>query len=82
MVERIVRTPEAAKRLGLSVSTLNKFRVTGEGPVFVRLGPGKCGSVGYTVEDLDAWVAARRVRSTSEVPGVLEKVKGRVSQDG
>jgi predicted DNA-binding transcriptional regulator AlpA len=58
----IFRTPEAAKRLGLGQSTLEKWRMTGEGPAFVRLGK----IVGYEQRALDAWLKARTRQSTSE----------------
>jgi predicted DNA-binding transcriptional regulator AlpA len=52
----------AADYVGLSASTLNKLRVFGGGPVFLKLGR----RVAYDVGDLDAWLAARRRRSTSD----------------
>ena len=60
---RVLRTPAAAEYLGLGRSTLEKFRLTGEGPKFVRIGVR---AVGYLVEDLDDWLRARARRSTSE----------------
>lgn len=57
-----VDTKAAAERLGLAVSTLEKLRVSGGGPVFCKLGR----RVVYRASDLDAWVASHRVRSTSE----------------
>jgi predicted DNA-binding transcriptional regulator AlpA len=60
---RIYRTPAAAKYLDMSESTLEKGRLTGTGPRFVRLGPR---AVGYTVEDLDAYIDAGRRTSTSD----------------
>lgn len=56
---------EAARHTGLSVSTLNKLRVFGGGPVFLKLGR----RVAYDVTDLDAWLASRRRRSTSDGGG-------------
>jgi len=56
---------EAARHTGLSVSTLNKLRVFGGGPVFLKLGR----RVAYDVADLDAWLASRRRRSTSDDGG-------------
>ena len=50
----------AADYIGLSTSTLNKLRVFGGGPVFLKLGR----RVAYDVADLDAWLASRRRRST------------------
>lgn len=54
---------DAAKVLGLSTYTLQKYRVTGGGPAFMKLGR----AVRYDPRDLEEWKAARRVRSTSEV---------------
>ena len=53
-------TREAAHYLGLSARTLNRYRVSGDGPVFHRFG----GRVRYRRDDLDAWAAARRRVST------------------
>ena len=60
---RILRTPAAAAYLGLRPPTLEKLRVRGTGPRFVKLGTR---TVGYDVGDLDAWLEARKVMSTSE----------------
>jgi predicted DNA-binding transcriptional regulator AlpA len=60
---RVLRTPAAAECVGLSRSTLEKFRLTGEGPKFVRIGVR---AVGYRIEDLDAWLSKRTRTSTSE----------------
>lgn len=52
----------AANLLGLSVSTLAKLRLTGNGPVFSKLGR----RVLYRKCDLDDWTNAHRFKSTSE----------------
>lgn len=52
---RILRTPEAARHLGLAPATLETWRVRGHGPPFVRLGR----AVGYERAALDAWVDGR-----------------------
>ena len=44
VLRRILRTPEAAPYVGLAPATLEKMRVTGDGPRFIRLG-GK--AIGY-----------------------------------
>ena len=62
LAHRRLRTPEAAEYLGLSVSTLEKLRVTGGGPAFAAMGR----AISYGVTDLDAWAAARTVNNTSE----------------
>jgi predicted DNA-binding transcriptional regulator AlpA len=62
--ERCMRTPEAARYVALSESTLTKMRLTGDGPPFVKLSR----AVAYRKTDLDAWLAARVHRSTSDKP--------------
>jgi excisionase family DNA binding protein len=57
----MMTTSEAAEHLQLSAAYLNKMRVAGSGPVFMKLGR----AVRYGQADLDAWVAARRFLSTS-----------------
>lgn len=57
-----VRTPEAARLLGLSARTLEKYRCVGGGPVFRKLR----GSVAYAVSDLEAWADKSACRSTSD----------------
>jgi predicted DNA-binding transcriptional regulator AlpA len=57
---RILRTPAAAEYVGLSSSSLEKKRLTGDGPRFVRLG-GR--AIGYTVEDLDVWLDRQRAET-------------------
>ena len=63
MQRRILRTPDAAGYVGLAASTLEKMRLTGDGPEFIRLG-GR--AVGYDLKSLDAWLDARRCLSTSQ----------------
>lgn len=56
---------EAAKLLGLSPRTLQKWRITGNGPVFVR---ASARAIRYQRPDLERWVEDRRRASTSD-PG-------------
>jgi predicted DNA-binding transcriptional regulator AlpA len=65
MTDACMRTPEAARYLGISESTLNKTRLTGDGPPFVKVTPR---AVAYRKADLDAWLASRLRRSTSDEP--------------
>jgi predicted DNA-binding transcriptional regulator AlpA len=58
----ILSPDNAAKRVGLSVSMLAKMRCLGGGPAYLKLGR----AVRYRQDDLDAWLAARRVRNTSD----------------
>jgi predicted DNA-binding transcriptional regulator AlpA len=61
--QRRLRTPQAAAHVGLSASTLEKYRLTGNGPAYQKAGPK---IVVYRPEDLDAWLNANRRRSTSD----------------
>jgi len=57
-----MRTPDAARYVALSESTLTKLRMTKDGPPFVKVGPR---AVAYRKADLDAWLIARLRQSTS-----------------
>jgi predicted DNA-binding transcriptional regulator AlpA len=63
--ERFLRTPEAARFLGLSDRTLEKHRTYGTGPAYRKLG----GRVVYALEDLKAWADRGFVTSTSDPRG-------------
>ena len=58
----VLNAAQAASRLGLSVSTLAKLRLSGAGPAYSKLGR----RVVYRLEDLEAWIVANRYQSTSE----------------
>ncbi|RWO54144.1 helix-turn-helix domain-containing protein [Mesorhizobium sp.] len=58
---RRLRTDGAALHVGLSVSTLEKLRLTGDGPEYIKLGR----TVVYSTADLDAWMEGNRRKSTS-----------------
>ena len=62
---RYLRTPEAARFLGLSGRTLEKHRTYGTGPKYSKIG----GRVVYAVEDLQAWVSRGEKRSPSDDTG-------------
>ena len=57
---------EAAQALRLSVSTLERMRLDGSGPAFLKLGPGKRARVVYRRADIEAWLAGLRFQSTSQ----------------
>ncbi len=59
---RHLRTPEAARFLGLSNRTLEKHRSYGTGPIYRKIG----GRVVYTLDDLQAWSERAARRSTSD----------------
>ena len=58
---RLLTTKEAADLVRLTVVTLEKYRITGQGPVFVKLGR----NVRYDINDLSAWVGRGRCTSTA-----------------
>ncbi len=62
---RYLRTPEAARFLGLSDRTLEKHRTYGTGPAYRKLG----GRVVYALDDLQAW-ADRGTKTSTSDPGV------------
>jgi len=59
----LLKTQEAARFLSLSSRTLERLRLSGDGPRFCKLRR----SVRYRQSDLEAWLAARSIGSTSEV---------------
>ena len=58
----VLNTVEAAAYLRLAKPTLEKLRLTGKGPRFLKLGR----AVRYERKALTDWLAARSVASTSE----------------
>ena len=68
---RYLRTPEAARFLGLSGRTLEKHRTYGTGPAYRKLG----GRVVYALEDIQAWVALGAKTSTSDPRGSILPAK-------
>ncbi|MCP3055749.1 helix-turn-helix transcriptional regulator [Aurantimonas marianensis] len=68
---RFLRTPEAARFLGLSGRTLEKHRTYGTGPAYRKLG----GRVVYAIEDLQAWADRGAVTSTSDPRGSVLPAK-------
>ena len=72
---------QAARLLGLSKKTLQKFRLTGEGPRYIRVS-ARC--IRYRIVDLRVWQESKLVSSTSEpcpgpvaqsTPGKARRVK-------
>ena len=58
----VLTTRQAAEYLSLAETTLEKKRVYGGGPLFIRLGR----AVRYRLADLDAWLASCIRTSTSD----------------
>ncbi len=71
----IMPPTEAAEYVGLSESMMAKLRCLGGGAEYFKLGR----AVRYRQDDLDAWLAGRRVRNTSDaarLPARLTEKKG------
>lgn len=58
------RTEEAARRVGYSPSSFEKFRVQGCGPRYSQRGPRAV--VHYHDDEVDAWLRANSRTSTSQ----------------
>ncbi|WP_421736585.1 helix-turn-helix transcriptional regulator [Caulobacter sp.] len=58
----LLTVEEAAYRLRLSESSLNKWRVSGNGPAFIKLGR----RIFYRTSDLDAWLSQSIYKSTTQ----------------
>lgn len=56
-------TPQAAAFVGLGISSLEKLRVTGGGPAFLKIGR----RVVYDAVDLEHWLVKHKRSSTSEI---------------
>jgi len=56
-LDRLLRTREAAKVVGLSPRTMESYRRNGGGPPFVKL---RDYAVRYVLRDLLAWIGARK----------------------
>ena len=59
----LMTVQQAADYLGLAVSTLNKWRCHGGGPVFLKMGR----AVRYRVKSLDDYIEQSQRESTSDI---------------
>ncbi|WP_241694349.1 helix-turn-helix domain-containing protein [Komagataeibacter melomenusus] len=57
-----LRGGEAAELIGVSIRTLEKYRCTGGGPPFLKVGS----RVLYLREDVEAWLQRHRCQNTSD----------------
>jgi predicted DNA-binding transcriptional regulator AlpA len=73
---RLLTQRDAATLLRLSERTLERLRVSGDGPHFVKAGR----AVRYRECDLEAWIADRVVSSTSVPVVALEKMLDRAGE--
>jgi hypothetical protein len=65
VANQAVKTKSAAEYIGCSPQYLEKLRVVGGGPEFLKLGR----AVVYEYDALERWKASRRRRSTSDQEG-------------
>ena len=63
MSAKLLNTPAVALRLGLTEGTLRKWRLSGAGPTFVKLGQR---SVRYREADVETFIQARCAESTGQ----------------
>ncbi len=57
---KLLTCKETAERLGLSERSLERLRISGDGPPFIRLSQRR---LAYREDDVTAWLA-RRVRAS------------------
>jgi hypothetical protein len=57
---------KAAEYTNISKSSLNKLRVYGGGPIFIKVGA----RVVYDRLDLDTWLIGKKVANTSQSPNI------------
>jgi len=69
-----LRTEQAAEYLDLKATTLETWRSRGGGPRYILLSPR---AVRYRKEDLDAFIAARVRRNTSDCHTEIRAVEER-----
>jgi hypothetical protein len=62
---------DAARILRCSVRTMERMRLTGNGPRYIKT----THKILYRESDLEAWLAARSVRNTSEVGAAVGAVR-------
>lgn len=62
MLEQQLSPALLAERLGVTEGYLAKLRLTGDGPTYTKIGR----RVVYDPHDVQAWLNARKLNSTSE----------------
>lgn len=62
-IEQLLKPKALAERLGVTEGCLARWRLSGEGPRFIRAGR----RIVYDPRDVQEWLDERRVSSTSQV---------------
>jgi hypothetical protein len=62
-IEQLLTTKALAPKIGVTEGALAKWRLSGEGPRFIRVQR----RIAYDPRDVQEWLDARRVGSTSQV---------------
>ena len=65
-IRKVVSVEDAAELCNVSVSFLNKCRVAGGGPTYVKFSASRRGRIGYQLDDLQRWVESKKRLHTSE----------------
>ena len=65
ILSKLIGNDEAARLLHITPATLRFWRCKGKGPRYIKFGPAKQAGVAYYVDDIDAWIAARKFDSTT-----------------
>lgn len=61
-----LNSQEAADLIRISIRTLERMRVDGTGPLYLKAGKGTRSRVLYRPADIDAWLTSRAFNSTAE----------------
>ena len=71
VTESLLTESELSERIRVAVATLRRWRWSGDGPAFVRV--GRC--VRYDPVHVRAWLDARTRRSTSDAEGGARRTR-------
>ncbi len=65
-MSELLKEQEVAKMIGLSVHWLRRMRWSGGGIPYIKIAEGPGGAVRYRREDVEAFIASRVRKSTSD----------------
>lgn len=60
-MNQFLSTPQAATMLAVSESTLQRYRITNEGPPYIKVG----NRVRYDIKDLEDWVESKKIKPSN-----------------